>query len=328
MKSLSTTNKQLIEILNDGEFHSGRQLGTLLNMTRSAIWKQIKHLKDLGINIKSIKGKGYCLGRPFTLLNNIQIKNHISDKHLQQQLDIQIFDCIDSTNTYLKHYSVLDPSRIPICLAEQQTQGRGRLQRSWYSPFAANIYFSGRWQFDAEVSKLSSLSLVVSLAIVNMLAHIGLEDDIKIKWPNDIMWKNKKLAGILIEAMIETHHLSHVVIGIGINVNMPDSAALHIEKPWVSLNQIFNKTIDRNLLVALLIEELITIIDQFKSAGFAHFLNQWRRYDYLKDQQVQLTILSKVHQGQAHGVDEQGSLLLKKADGHVVSFTAGDASII
>ena len=328
MKSLATTIKHLIEILNDGKFHSGSQLGNDLNMTRSAIWKQIEHLKKLDVDIKSVKGKGYRLNQPITLLNQTQIKQHISDPDLRKKLDIHIFDSINSTNSYLKTYSHLEQDHIPVCLAEQQTQGRGRMQRLWYSPFAANIYCSSRWQFDAEISKLPSLSLVVGLAIINMLARIGIQDDIKIKWPNDIMWKNKKLAGILIEAIIETHHRSQVIIGIGINVNMPSSAALHIQKPWTSLNQLYDQAIDRNRMVALLIEELATMIEQFKLKGFTSFLSLWRSYDYLYGQQVELADFSQTHQGQAMGVDGQGDLLLKKTDGRVEHFTSGDASII
>ncbi len=323
MKKLASNLKRLVILLNDGEFHSGDNLGKTLNITRSGVWKFITQLQKLGIAIESLKGKGYRLKQPLILLDADAIQKHLVNPPDQ----IEIFGSIPSTTNshYWKHKLSNQSSAKFICLAEQQTAGRGRLGRSWHSPFAANIYLSCSWRFHTDISTLGGLSLVIGLAIVKALAEYGIKDDIKIKWPNDIFWRDQKLAGILIEVHAETHAVSHAVISTGLNVNMTPEMAQDISQPWTSLANILGTYQDRNRIVGLLINLIYHYLAEFEKHGLTRFLEQWPNYDFLSGKLVNLKNHHQEISGIAVGVNKHGNLLVKQADGNIIPYSSGDA---
>jgi len=303
--------KRLINILNDGQYHSGSSLGNKLNITRTAVWKFINQLKDYGLSIDTIKTKGYCLQQPLILLNA---------RNIAPPCPIKIFDSITSTNDYVKTVK-----KSPfICLAEQQTAGRGRLGRNWYSPFGLNIYLSCLWDFNKDISELSGLSLITGLATIKTLT--AYTKDLKIKWPNDILYKDKKLAGILVEINAETHGSSQAIIGIGLNVNMP--GAINRAPTWISLMDIVKKPQDRNKLTSKLINQLWNYLNKFEKHGLKSFLSEWEKYDYLKNKKIKLMHGEKSIGGEACGINDQGHLLVKHRNGNVVAYSSGDTSIM
>lgn len=317
-------NKHLIKIvtiLNDYQYHDGSTLGEKLKITRSAVWKIIKKLQHYGIQMDSVKGKGYALLEPLTLLNAAKIKKNIE----HNSIDIHLFESIHSTSDYLK--TVNQHKKIVISLAEQQTKGRGRLQREWYSPFGKNIYFSCLYHFHKDVSELAGLSLVVSLAVFNTLKSYGLGDLLRVKWPNDIIYDNKKLSGSLIDVQAETHGVSHVVIGIGINVNMLNEEA-NISQAWTSMQKILGRSIDRNALCIQLINQLMSHLNKFNAHGFSHFLDEWMESDCLIHQGITLQNLAEKVHGKVAGVSEHGHLLLQLANGTIQTFSSGDAFMV
>jgi BirA family biotin operon repressor/biotin-[acetyl-CoA-carboxylase] ligase len=302
-------NKNLIKILNDGKYHSGNALGEKLNITRSAVWKFINQLKEYGLAIDVNKTKGYCLQQPLILLNA---------RNIATPCPIKIFDSITSTNDYLKTVK-----KSPfICLAEQQTAGRGRLGRNWYSPFGLNIYLSCLWDFNKDISELSGLTLIVSLAVIKALNFYT--KDLKIKWPNDILYKDKKLAGILVEINAETHGNSQAIIGIGLNVNMRCTGTA-LRAP-TSLIDILKNPQDRNKLTEQLINQLFYYLNKFDKHGIKPFLSEWKKYDYLKNKKIKLIHGQKSIGGEVYGINEQGYLLLKHRNGKVVAYSSGDTS--
>lgn len=320
-KKLNANLVKVVNILNGGEFHDGTTMGEKLQMTRSAVWKTIKKLESYQIKLDSVKGKGYALLEPLVLLDIRKIK-----KNIAHPVDINVFESVDSTNEYLKTFK--NNKTIKICLAEQQTQGKGRLNREWFSPFAKNIYMSCLYPFRKDISELSGLSLVMSLAIVDTLKNIGVDKNLSVKWPNDIVYDNKKISGSLIEIQAETHGACHAVIGVGVNVNMLNVERGCITQEWTSLQKILNAYVDRNYLCGKLINNLLDYLQRFEAEGFLPFVEEWKSADCLTDQMISVSNVNEVVEGRVTGVNEQGHLLLELKNGKTRAFSSGDTSIV
>lgn len=324
MKKANLNLTKLVNILNDGHFHSGDEVGEKLGITRSAVWKAIKKLENYQIGINSIKGKGYALADSLILLDSKKIKQQVNPE-LKSSIDLTILESVDSTNNYLK--KIANKNSFNICLAEHQTQGKGRFHRHWHSPFAQNIYFSCQHHFNKDPSELAGLSLVIGLAVIKTLQEIGVDNKISIKWPNDILWQTQKLAGILIEINAESHGVCEVIIGIGINTNMIQAENTEITQPWISLQQILKQPIDRNIVIAKLINHLTDYLQQFTLHGLSYFIEQWHHHDHLLGQSIALNNGVEEFHGKAAGINQQGHLLLKLPNGATRAFSSGDTSI-
>lgn len=269
------------------------------------------------------------------LLDEAIIRKNITPKKLNDLFTLHLFDCIDSTNLYLKtNYSQKD---VNICSAEMQTNGRGRFSRNWYSPFAKNIYLSYRLNLQKSTKELSSLSLVVGLIVIKTLVEFNIAQDISIKWPNDILWQEKKLAGVLIELPILNHkditkkpHEIPIIIGIGLNVNSSPKDILEnntINKPWCSIFDITNNYFDRNIIIAKLISNLNKYISIFSMSGFMKFQSLWHEFDYLFSKEIVVEQITARISGKACGVNEFGELILRDSKGKYVTLNSGETSI-
>lgn len=318
---------RVIQLLEDGEFHSGEALGKHLNLTRSAVWKLIKQLSNWGIEIESRTGKGYRIPQGLTLLNKTLIQNFIQSPQLHKIDEIEIFLSLPSTSDYL----IAKPKETfknCICLAERQTQGRGRRGRQWTSPFATNLYLSLLWHWTKDVSELSGLSLVLSLSLLQTLKQFGITEHIGLKWPNDILWKNKeKLAGILIELTGESHNISRTVIGIGLNTAMPKNNTFNITQPYTDMQTITQQLPDRNQLAGVLLNELIKTISIFQEQGFAPFIQEWKKHDLTFAKSVSITTPTLTLQGIGRGINHKGDFLLETSDKMIHSFSMGEVSL-
>jgi len=323
MRTLNQNLQHIVDILSDGEYHDGTSIGEQLNITRSAIWKAIKRLKNYGVLVESVKGKGYVMREPLLLLNAKRIGSALTE-NLSQQIQLDVFETIDSTNTYLRN--IPHNKKINVCVAEKQTSGKGRLDRSWFSPFGKNLAMSLRYYFNCDISMLAGISLAVALAVKKTLVNFGLNENTRVKWPNDIICNNKKIAGSLIEVNAESNGTCIAVIGVGINVNMLTND--NISQPWTSVRTETKQLIDRNQLCAMLITNLVDHIKQFEADGFARFIDQWQQHDYLRDQEISLNNCGETICGVAKGVNDRGHLVLQMGDGVVKTFTSGDASLV
>lgn len=256
-------------------------------------------------------------------LDNDKILANIQDYDLARQLKMHVFTKIKSTNSFLK--TITREYGIDICCAEQQNQGRGRLNRKWHSPKSENIYLSYRFVVHNISSKISAISLVTGLAIIETLKSFNIINDIKIKWPNDIYWQNKKLAGILIESTQLPEKKISVVIGIGLNVN--SSFKEQIDRPWASLFDICTQKFDRNIIIAELINNLTANIRILQQDGFQQFLEQWQKVDYLYTKDITVKHFNSELTGICAGVDPTGNLILNSLDGsqHILNY--GETSI-
>lgn len=329
-KARTDRHRRLLELLVDGEFHSGAKLAKRLRISRGAIWKLMHTLRALGIDIESIERRGYRLPRPVDLYNHKIISTAISPVAAPDVERLELFLSIDSTNRHLVNELSAPLTGARVCVAEIQTAGRGRRGRSWTAPFGSGICMSLAWQFAESPPTLSALSLAVGVAVAKALQKLGCTE-IGLKWPNDIVWKGRKLAGILIEMRGESAGPAQVVIGIGLNVSMPPDVRVALAKEQALLiadlrEALRERTPKRNIVVAAIVDELVSTLKTFAHEGFLAFDQEWQRLDSLAHAPVRVINGSESVMGIANGVDSEGALLVE-VNGDIRRFVSGDVSL-
>lgn len=321
-----STRSRLIELLADGRFRSGEWLGQQLGTSRAAVWKQVRGLTTLGLDVQAVRGKGYRLSCEFAPLNADAIRSSLPESLAPRLASIEVFQEIDSTSEYLKRARGQVVSNQGIaCLAEWQSAGRGRRGRRWISPYGSNLYMSLAWQLDGAALGSGGLSLVVAIAVLRALRQSGVEE-LGVKWPNDILFQGRKLAGILLDISGESAGPFTVIIGVGVNCNLPARAAQEIDQPWADLSQT-GVDMDRNRLAALILESLIKVIDAYSMEGLDAFVQEWARFDFVSGRLVELQHGPEgATRGVARGIDSRGALLIEQ-DGITRSFHAGEVTV-
>ena len=318
--------KKLLLLLADGEFHSGTELSSEFGLSRTAIWKHLHALTELGINVSAVSGKGYRLDRAIELFNRTEIHQALSTDVRSLISLFELHFQIHSTNSYLVEQSQNSAATGTICLAEFQTNGKGRRGREWVSPFGSNIYLSILWRYENGPAAISGVSLAAGVAAIRALNQFNISD-VGLKWPNDIYWQDQKLGGILVEVSGEAEGPCCVVLGIGLNLYLDEQEAENINQPWTDLNRITGQGVpSRNALAASLINELLPVIARFESQGFNHYLEEWRDYDCMRDKAVTLHMGYNRLEGIVQGIDDNGMLLLKRQDGKTQVFASGEVS--
>lgn len=307
----------LISILADGEFHSGEQLGESLGMSRAAINKHIQTLRDWGVDVFTVPGKGYSLPEPIQLLDETFIRREVA------QGSVAVLPVIDSTNQYLLD-RLTGLQSGDACVAEYQQAGRGRRGRKWVSPFGANLYISMYWRLEQGPAAAIGLSLVIGIVMTEVLRDLG-ADQVRVKWPNDLYLNDRKLAGILVELTGKTGDAAQIVIGAGVNLAMRNAQAGDINQGWINLQEA-GVRIDRNVLAARLITELRSALHCFEQEGLTPFLARWEVLDNFINRPVKLIIGEKEIFGISRGIDSQGALLLEQ-DGVVKPWVGGEISL-
>ena len=317
MKQLNARQQALLAVLADGAFHSGEQIGAELGISRAAISQQIKILRLLGLEIFSITGKGYRLNTPLQLLNSESIQHHLNG--------VPVHTCavIDSTNQYMM--AQLERWQKGECLlAETQTAGRGRRGRQWHSPFGSQFIMSMYWRLDEGPTAAMGLSLAIGVAVVQALESAGYRD-LSLKWPNDIYMARRKLAGILVEMSAAVGGICHLVIGVGVNLNLPDVVISQLDQPCAHLAE-QPVVVERNQLSATIIQRLRDALTLFERQGLSAFLTEWNRLDIFMQQPVKVLLGNQVIHGLYCGIDGQGNMLLQDHEG-IHKFVGGEISL-
>lgn len=327
---------EALKFLRDGTFYSGSDLAARLRVSRTSIWKAIQFLQSLGLDIYAVPGKGYRLPEPLEMLDKTQISNALSSDVTDRLHQLDILNLTTSTNDYLIQRAHAQSLSGFACVAEGQTQGRGRLGRKWISPFGSNLYFSIYWIFQLKPRALSGLSLAVGVSVLKAMQGVGGHHSLQLKWPNDIYYQGAKLGGILIEILptLKTrkdgHQCSEIdcaaVIGIGVNISGMSNELKPQDRTIASLSQAFGFKPSRNQLIAALLNELIPALDQFQLNGFSPFKQIWDEHDYLRGKYINLVVPKGVTNGIALGVNERGELCIEIA-GQKKAFSYGEASI-
>jgi len=317
----------IIRLLADGECHSGAAIAAHLGVSRTAVWKALRKVaEDLDLTIIAERGRGYRLPAPLELLDPQRILTALSPEAQAKIQRLEIHDNIDSTNSRLMREAAEGAPSGTLCLAERQTAGRGRLGRGWVSPFGANLYLSLLWRFPFGPTGMAGLSLAAGAAVADALRAAG-ADDIALKWPNDVLWQRRKLAGLLLEVAGEAHGPAYVVAGVGVNTHLEPDQGAAIDRPWVDLDQVLGRgTCSRNALAAGVAGALISAMERFAREGLTPFLAAWERYDLYRGEQVEVQWGRQRVRGTHLGLDAQGALRLDTGTG-IETFQAGEVSL-
>lgn len=315
---LSLTTLKVLDILNDCKVHAGSDMAVTLDISRTAIWKIIQRLRKYHIDIQS-QHQGYQLNEPLILLDKKKIQRELANP----EISLEIFETLPSTSDYLKSNGSQKNS---FCLAEHQSKGRGRLGRTWASPFGRNIYLSFRYAFAKDIGEMPGLSLVTGILTVKVLESLNPKLKPFLKWPNDIYINGQKTGGILIELMAEAHGNCTAIISVGLNVNMKDTHPGSIGQPWTSLENVLNEKVDRNRVSGKLIQSILDGMEVFQQKGMEPFLPEWKSHDLLENKTISLNTGAEIISGISRGINPQGYLLLELAAGNVETFSYGDTA--
>lgn len=317
---------ELLQLMSEGGWHSGEELARILGLSRAAVWKRLQRLEELpGIEFERLRGKGYRLRRPLELLERGGILASLQDEAAVRIRQLHLLSTTESTNSYLRDQSLPALHYGTACLAEHQTGGRGRRGRRWVSTYGRNIYLSLAWRFDLALQDLAGLSLAAGVTLARVLERFGLRDH-RLKWPNDLLVKDAKLAGILVEASGEATGPCTAVIGVGVNLELDAPFACDIDQPWTDLRAHLQSTPPRNRLAGELLNELVKSCMDYQREGLAPFLVEWKRWDGFLGEQVELVLGNRRLKGVYCGLDRHGGLRLE-CDGRVQSYHAGEVSL-
>lgn len=323
---MSKTPLLVLDLLANGDLLSGELIGSQLGVTRMAVSKTIKGLCEEGLEIRSVPGRGYQLESPVQLLDKEAICTALSETGSAYS-EIEVFQKIESTSDYLLQQSVLRDIHRTVCLAESQSGGRGRRQREWHATPYRNVTLSIGWCFDEGMAGLSGLGIAAGITVARTLHEAGFDREIGLKWPNDIVWQDKKLGGLLIDVRGEADGPCAAVLGLGLNLALSDEDHRSIDQPCASLAQISNIKIDRNSLIISLIRELAELFEGYTSSDFENFQLLWPDFDRLYGREVNVTRGETSFSGKAMGIDELGALLLDEGKSAFSKFLSGDVSL-
>lgn len=317
---------QILNLLKQAgdNFLSGEYLAETLNVSRTAIWKHIKALRDSGYDIESVPRNGYRLLHSPDLLSAEEVKNSLSTKILGS--DIKYFTTTDSTNNQAKKLALDGAVDGTIVISEEQNGGRGRLSRSFFCPKYKGIWFSVILRPDFLPQEAPKCTLLAAVAVTKAIYDVtGVK--VGIKWPNDILYNGKKLVGILTEMSAEMERINYIVLGIGIDVNI--SVEETPEDIWdimTSLSQITGKKVSRLELLNKLLYHLEQLYIMAQKQSFAPILDEWRKYSITLNQEIKVISGNDVTYGEAVDIDDDGALLVK-INGQIKRVLAGDVSI-
>jgi BirA family transcriptional regulator, biotin operon repressor / biotin---[acetyl-CoA-carboxylase] ligase len=310
----------ILHVLADGQFHSGEDLAQHFKVTRATIWNAVKHAESLGVEVFSVRGRGYKLPKAIELLDKNAVLKAIGEE--RAWFNLQILDEVKSTNTYLMQNK--NEAHATCVAAHVQTDGKGRRGRVWVSQLGASLTFSLLWRFQCGAAALSGLSLAVGVALIRALNALGV-NHAQLKWPNDVLIDGKKLAGILIELQGDLEGPSAAVIGIGFNLNLPRSVLASIDQPAIDLASV--QSTDQNELLGTLLKHLADVLRGFETHGFIGLRDEWLSYHAYENKPVRILLPNGVEtQGVAKGVAEDGILLVETALG-LQRFSAGEISL-
>lgn len=315
--------RRLLALLGSGQARSGSALASELGVSRAAVWKQIEQLRAAGLAIEAQAGHGYRLAEPVELLELASIHAALPAAIRRRLGGIELHWQLDSSNDELLRRVGRGLRDHSLCLAEQQSAGRGRRGRSWHTPLGGALALSLYRRCDGAMARLAGLSLVAGLAAIHALAQCGIAG-VDLKWPNDLVFDQAKLGGILIDVGGEALGPCHAVIGIGINLRLGPAAA-RIGQAATDLAAL-GPLPSRNLLAARLITALEDTVDRFLEEGLGAFAARYREHDSLRGREVDVLRGGARLHGTALGVDARGALRVRLANGEQV-IDSGEVSV-
>ncbi len=322
----TTTEQVLARLRNAGDFVSGQALSAELGVTRAAVWKAVHQLLDLGYEVEAVSRRGYRLR---------QVGEGAIATELEPLLTTRLLGrerlCLaetGSTNSVAKERAGQGASHGFLVTADHQTQGRGRMQRPWHSPAGRNLYISLVLRPAVAPPRVPQLAIVVALALAEALAECVPDIPVRIKWPNDLWIGSRKVCGILCEMEAEMTAVHHVVVGVGLNVNLrEEECPAELCEVATSLRMAGGKDVSRVAVLAAFLNRLEPMLDRWAEAeDLAPFLDAYNGLALLHNREIRVEQARGVLAGRAVGISPQGELLLETPDG-ILRVHSGDAHI-
>ena len=318
----------LIRLLSDGEFHSGQQLGEQLGVSRAAVWKQLHKLESLDIAMEAVKGQGYRLAEPLELLDGPRIVAGLSRQARTHLTRLFVEETLPSSNAFLRERFAHGAGHGEVCLVEQQSAGRGRRGRTWNTPWGRSLMLSLGWRVESGIAALEGLSLAVGVALAQVLEARGARPCLK--WPNDVLFETPeggfgKLAGILVEVSGDASGPCEVVIGMGINVSLPETFRGTMDQPAAAVEDQV-PGISRNVLAVDLLEALLPLVADFEREGFAPWRDAWNARHAFAGREVDILNGQGREVATAEGVDASGNLMVSRS-GRRHALAGGEISV-
>lgn len=323
--------KKILEMLKraDGNFISGEDLAANFDVSRAAVWKHINKLRETGYNIVSRENCGYSLQELPDLLLPENILPELNTKVIAVDKSRMIYlECTESTNKFAKKIAAEGAPEGTVIVAEEQTGGKGRLERDFFSPKSKGILFSLILRPNCLPKDAPKFTLLAAVALVKAMEKFNLQAGIK--WPNDIMFDGRKVVGILTEMSAEIERVNYIVIGIGINANIRrEEFPENIRNIAASLYEMNgNKKISRINFFCAVLEELDKLYRETNLNGFEKIFELWRKYNITLNREVKVISAEsgEIFFGKAVDIDEDGALIVE-VDGKRKKVYAGDVSI-
>ena len=319
---------ETLKLLADGKAHSEKELMKSLGLPGPMLSKYIRKLRKLGIKVEFSSHQGYQLSCSIEFLDAQKISNKLKTSIADRIHRLEVFPELDSTNTYLLNAPKPDLGQMTVCLAEHQSAGRGRYGKKWSVPFGGGLCLSVGWLFNELPQKISALSLSVAVVARQVIGELTGCYPL-VKWPNDLVWEDQKLGGILIETSGENENALHVVVGIGINVSINPTYLKKIcdwPEGAIDMNSMVKGQFSKNELASRLIEGFFETLKTYGSLGFGLHHEQFISAHYLNGREVVLSNGSSELSGTVVTVDLDGALVLETGSG-VRRVVTGEVSL-
>lgn len=314
---------KLVRLLADGGFHSGAVLARTFGVSRGTIWNAVRALERADLEVYKVRGRGYKLSAQVSMLEMEKIGRVAT---CLPRLTVEIMDTAGSTNTLLMERAVAGARSGTVLAVEWQHEGRGRMGRPWHAGLGRALTFSVLWRFEQGAGAMGGLSLAVGVALVRAIHALG-ASEAALKWPNDVLWRGRKLAGILIEMQGDALGPSAVVIGVGLNVRLSSTLSARIDQPAADLETACGHALDRSEVLGTVLDALVRVLEDFSHTGFAPLRTEWERYHSSQGAAVTVRLpTGKTEQGIALGAADDGALLFRMG-GRVRALHSGEISL-
>jgi BirA family biotin operon repressor/biotin-[acetyl-CoA-carboxylase] ligase len=311
--------EKIIELLRKhDEYLSGEDLSKELKVSRQALWKHVQNLKELGFDIAAVPHLGYRLVSSPDRLYDFEIQHGLKTKSLGRK--VLYFDSLDSTMDMATKLAMQGCPEGTLVLAEAQSKGRGRMGRAWHSPKYKGLYFSLVLRPKISVDKAAVITLLCGVSIAEAVKEIS-GSDVQIKWPNDILIRNKKLGGILTEIKAEMDEAAFMIIGVGLNINNDKKSLI---TGATSLREEAGSSFKRVEVLRAILQRLEAHYLSFRHKGPAEIIEKWRRLALTIGRRVKVSSHSEHIEGEAFDVDLDGALLIRNDSGLTRKVIAGD----
>jgi BirA family transcriptional regulator, biotin operon repressor / biotin---[acetyl-CoA-carboxylase] ligase len=320
---MDRSKEVLAYLRNDNDYVSGDYMSSKMGISRTAIWKYISHLEQLGYTMSKLKGKGYCLVATPDKLFHWEIERHLKAEVIGKRVIYK--DMLDSTNAFAFKLALAGEPEGTCIIAETQKAGKGRLGRKWFSPVGKNLYVSIVLRPSIPPSSVYPITFLSSLAVYDTIKTVTAVEPI-LKWPNDVLMAGKKVCGTLLELSTEADMVRFVVVGIGFNINMEEHEIdEEIKNKATSLLLQVKKPFERAQVCGILLTNLERYYNIFKEKGSEEICSIWENRANIKGKYLEITQMGETYKGISEGIDKDGGILLA-IDGTKKKIIAGDVS--